>query len=214
MLSDKKARHFHAGKLRKVIDGTEFVSIEESGDKLFVSRDGSLTSATRQWKPTKGNLERDGYRRIAVDGHHAVVARIVYEVFVEQIPDGMEIDHINTVRDDNRVDNLRAVTHRENLLNPITRPRRKVACARNAMLSVKAQGGEKIMVAMRIGWEALKKPVRVNVNGVITDYATTKDAAKALGISQSTMSNLVNKRVKRHWGKLRGVTAEYIEKEN
>lgn len=36
---------------------------------------------------------------------------------MENIPEGMEIDHINGVRDDNRIDNLRLVTKKENLKN-------------------------------------------------------------------------------------------------
>ena len=47
--------------------------------------------------------------------------RIVYETFVGEIPKGFEIDHINTIRTDNRLENLRIVTRSENMLNPITR---------------------------------------------------------------------------------------------
>ena len=110
MSEKKNTRHFHAGKLRKTIGDTVYVSVAESCDTLYVARDGTFTSASRGWTPVRGNLEKDGYRRICIDGRHAVVARVVYEVFVESIPDGMEIDHINTVRDDNRVENLRVVT--------------------------------------------------------------------------------------------------------
>ena len=46
--------------------------------------------------------------------------RIVYETFVGLIPEGYEIDHINTIRDDNRVSNLRLVTRKENMNNPLT----------------------------------------------------------------------------------------------
>lgn len=52
------------------------------------------------------------------------VHRAIYETFIGEIPDGYEIDHINTVRDDNRIDNLRAVTHAENTRNPLTRQHR------------------------------------------------------------------------------------------
>ena len=211
MLSDKKARHFHAGKLRKTIGDTVYVSVAESGDRLYVAKDGTFTSASRGWSPVRGNLEKDGYRRISIDGRHAVVARVVYEVFVERIPDGMEIDHINTVRDDNRVENLRVVTHRDNLLNPLTRPRRRAACARNGAKGAAAQGRDKVMSTMRLGWEAHKRRVRVTVRGISTEYPTANDAARALGIAASTLRSLVRGTVKRHWGKLRGVTASYVE---
>lgn len=209
-MSEKKARHFHAGKLRKEIDGTEFVSVRESGDTLFVSRTGLLTSASRKWRTTKGNLERDGYRRVNVDGRHAVVARIVYEVFVGQIPDNQEIDHINTVRDDNRIENLHVVTHRDNLLNPLTRPRRKAACARNGSKGAAAQTRDEIMNAMQLGWDAHRRPVRVTIPDGSTVYPTAKEAAIALGIAASTLRSLIRGTVKRHWGKLHGVSASYV----
>lgn len=49
------------------------------------------------------------------------VHRLVYETFVGAIPQGYVIDHINTIRDDNRIENLRCVTCYENNNNPLTR---------------------------------------------------------------------------------------------
>lgn len=53
--------------------------------------------------------------------------RIVWETFNGQIPDGLEIDHLNTIRTDNRLENLRVCTKSENMLNPITRKRNSEA---------------------------------------------------------------------------------------
>ena len=53
-----------------------------------------------------------------------LVHRAIYETFVGDIPDGYEIDHINTKIDDNRVENLRVVTHKENNNNPLTKQHR------------------------------------------------------------------------------------------
>ena len=50
-----------------------------------------------------------------------LVHRLVFETFKGEIPEGNEIDHINTVKNDNRLSNLRCVTHKENLNNTITR---------------------------------------------------------------------------------------------
>lgn len=41
-------------------------------------------------------------------------------MFIPNPENKPEIDHINTIRDDNRVENLRWVTHKENSNNPIT----------------------------------------------------------------------------------------------
>lgn len=77
----------------------------------------------------KPNLDKKGYCRVHVSSGRKnqkslSVHRLVYETFVGKIPEGMEIDHINAVRDDNRLENLRVVTHKENANNPITRKRR------------------------------------------------------------------------------------------
>lgn len=196
MLSDKKARHFHAGKLRKTIGDTVYVSVAESGDRLYVAKDGTFTSASRGWSPVRGNLEKDGYRRISVDGRHAVAARVVYEVFVERIPDGMEIDHINTVRDDNRVENLRVVTHRDNLLNPLTRPRRRAACARNGAKGASVQPRATLLSNLAMGAGARKRPVVATRGGESAVYPSAVEAAKALGLTQQAICHALKGRTR------------------
>ena len=47
------------------------------------------------------------------------VHRLVLMAFVGMPPEGMECDHINRVRDDNRLDNLRWVTKIENEANKL-----------------------------------------------------------------------------------------------
>lgn len=49
------------------------------------------------------------------------VHRAVYETFCGEIPAGFEIDHIDTVRTNNSLENLRIVTHKDNLNNPLTK---------------------------------------------------------------------------------------------
>lgn len=196
MLSDKKARHFHAGKLRKTIGDTVYVSVAESGDRLYVAKDGTFTSASRGWSPVRGNLEKDGYRRISIDGRHAVAARVIYEVFVERIPDGMEIDHINTVRDDNRVENLRVVTHRDNLLNPLTRPRRRSACARNGAKGASVQPRATLLSNLAMGAEARKRPVVAMRGGEFIVYPSAVEAAKALGLTQQAICHALKGRIR------------------
>ena len=45
------------------------------------------------------------------------VHRLIYEAFKEPIKNGFEIDHINRVRTDNRIENLRCVTNAQNQTN-------------------------------------------------------------------------------------------------
>lgn len=43
--------------------------------------------------------------------------RVIWEIFNGEIPEGMQIDHINHIRHDNRVENLRLVSNQENCKN-------------------------------------------------------------------------------------------------
>lgn len=65
----------------------------------------------------------DGYVQVNVSKPKYTqvgVHRLVYETFNDKIPQGYQIDHINTIRDDNRLENLRCVTPKENSNNPLT----------------------------------------------------------------------------------------------
>ena len=55
-----------------------------------------------------------GYYYVGVDGKIKRWHRIVYEYFNGPIPKGKEVDHINNVRSDNRISNLKLKTHKDN----------------------------------------------------------------------------------------------------
>lgn len=64
-----------------------------------------------------------GYLRIGVSKPKPMkirVHRLVYETFKGPIPDGMEIDHFDTNKENNSLDNLILCSHKENCNNKLT----------------------------------------------------------------------------------------------
>lgn len=58
-----------------------------------------------------------GYIEVKRSGKMILLHRWLWKELVGDIPEGMEIDHINGVRTDNRIENLRLVTRKTNMQN-------------------------------------------------------------------------------------------------
>lgn len=88
-----------------------------------VNTDGIILNLKRN-KPLKPTLDGRGYPQVKLYkdgvGYILRVHKIVYIAFNGEIPKGYEIDHINGIKTDNRLENLRCVTHKDNVYNPIT----------------------------------------------------------------------------------------------
>lgn len=65
---------------------------------------------------SEAGTEHKGYRRVKVGGHLVLAHRLAWAIYHGKWPDG-EIDHINMVRTDNRIENLRDVSRSENMIN-------------------------------------------------------------------------------------------------
>lgn len=72
---------------------------------------------------TYGHVMKSGYVDVVVKTRHYYVHRLMAEAFLGPAPDGCEIDHIDRDRTNNAVDNLRWITHVENI-------RHRAICAR------------------------------------------------------------------------------------
>lgn len=88
---------------------------------VWVSKDGVICSTYHGTKlhVLKGKPNH-GYIRITycVDGiaKSTNAHRIIWEAFNGEIPEDMQIDHINGIRDDNRLQNLRICSAHQNSL--------------------------------------------------------------------------------------------------
>ena len=84
-------------------------------NNYLINRDGEIANS-KTLRLLHGGI-RNGYVRVEINDKVYSVHRLVYETFVGPIPDKMEIDHIDGNRQNNCVDNLRLVTHSENIMN-------------------------------------------------------------------------------------------------
>jgi hypothetical protein len=81
---------------------------------------GNFTRLTDTKSSKKGSiantLDANGYVRIKIDGYSFLGHRLAYLYYYGYMPI-KEIDHINGIRSDNRLCNLREATRQENLRN-------------------------------------------------------------------------------------------------
>jgi len=71
----------------------------------------------------KGKQSKNGYRTISLNKNHVGYTfcehRCVWVWFNDSIPDGMEINHIDANRSNNRIENLELVNHSQNMIHAI-----------------------------------------------------------------------------------------------
>lgn len=75
---------------------------------------GKITRNDR--KNSNGSLDKDGYLIIKIKGKQFKAHRLAFLLYYGYFPK-KEIDHINRIRTDNRILNLREVTRLENIKN-------------------------------------------------------------------------------------------------
>jgi len=87
--------------------------------RLFEYRNGRLhhraASRGRKIGDPIGSINGTGYRKVGMGGKYYTEHALVYLMHHGYIPS--KIDHINGIHDDNRIENLRAVTRSENQYN-------------------------------------------------------------------------------------------------
>lgn len=152
-----------------------------------VSNNGEVKSL-RTNKKLKPSIDKDGYaiyvlcesgKKITIKGH-----RLVAETYIPNREKKPCIDHINGDRKDNRVENLRWVTHKENSHNPITLKKLNENVIKNLP---KLQEGAK-----RNNYGRRKTFVYRDGN-IVGEYESQKAASIATGISESKISTSISK---------------------
>lgn len=97
-----------------VKNSKEFDVIKYIQKNFIYNSDGTFSRLDR--KNSSGSLDKDGYLIIKIKGKQYKAHRLVFAYFNGRFPE-REIDHINRIRTDNRIENLRECTRTQNIQN-------------------------------------------------------------------------------------------------
>ena len=80
------------------------------------NKDGTLTrlKGVKRWGTITGRKNSKGYIQVGVDGTYFMAHRIIWEMHHGYLKAGMHIDHIDFNKENNRIENLRAVEMKQN----------------------------------------------------------------------------------------------------
>lgn len=128
---ETKAKMKKSQTLRSIRDmeETSYKEISDEGFKhavedLYVSVKGDVIKVKEYedkvyYKLLIPSTTKDGYKQVGLcsSGSAVHIHTLVMMTYVGPRPDGMEIDHIDRNKANNRLENLRYVTHKENMAN-------------------------------------------------------------------------------------------------
>lgn len=155
-------------------------------NRYEASEDGQIRNG-KTGKVLKPKKTKNGYLQVCLckdgKGKMFYVHRLVYEAFNGPIPDGMVTDHLDAVKTNNNLSNLRCCTQRENVSNPITKPRH-VEALRNKSPEWRKNQAEAVRKACS------KSIVQINktTGETIKRWECMHDIERELGINEANIS--------------------------
>lgn len=155
----------------------------KSLDRMIRSGIKYNKTVLRKGKILKQIPHHDGYLFVSLSKNNksktVAVHRLVANIFIENPENKPFIDHIDTNTGNNIVTNLRWVTASENVLNPITRERLRIA----NIGEKNPQYGKKVLKETIIKSKRVRKVSQFSKDGVfIKDFDFITEAAREVGV--------------------------------
>lgn len=161
----------NAGRVRRInLQGTIFYVSDEAdvwSEVYYTDNRKIARIIERKCSPVDNVYKRVHYHDREGKSQGILTHRLVWLAFNGEIPHGMEIDHIDQNRHNNRLDNLQLLTHSEN-----------------------------VSKARYIGtYSRCLRPVRISIPGTdfYQDFASIAEAARHLNAKPNHLGRAVNK---------------------
>lgn len=179
----------------EVVEGFPDYVVYEDGTVIRIS-DGYVL---------KHGKDGNGYTVVCLKRKRCPLHRILAKAFIPNPEDKPYIDHINTIRDNNRLRNIRWVTHLENMNNPITKMKMSnsakgkiISEITRQRISAANKGRKQTEEWKRNRAESKKIPIlQFDKDGeLIAEYKSARDAQNELGIHNSKICDVLKGRQK------------------
>ena len=140
-------------------------------------------------KILKLRLERSGYYRVCLTKQsiqkYYLVHRLIYEAFNGSIPEGLQVNHINEIKTDNRLENLNLMTCKENTNWG----------SRNERIA------KKLSITLKNRKDLSKTVLQFDLNdNLLKEYASIRQAERETGFRHSSISACGKGKLKQAYG--------------